>query len=266
MTASRGGFIEAAGRRVFIQEWGSGPPLLCLHGLGGGTHFFVKLGPLLASGHRTIAFDFPGAGDSPSAPPITLDAFAEIVVSVSATLDLSNMSLLGHSMGTIIGLEALRQATGLAARFIAVGGVLEPPDSARSRISARIASIRANGIASLAKDAVAANVSARTNATCSEVTELLAERFARQSAEGYIAIANELVGWTARPLPPLDRVKCLAITGEEDRYATPDAVRRLAAQLPSGTHAEIMPDCGHLPFLEQPERFAEIVQRFLAEP
>jgi len=266
MTPSATRFVEAAGRRLFVQEWGSGTPLLCLHGLGGGTHFFGQLGQLLASRRRTIALDFPGAGESPSTPRISFEAFAEIVVSLAAKLDLSNMSLLGHSMGTIIGLEALGQAPGLAERFIAVGGVLEPPESARTRIAARVAYIRMNGMRGLGKDAVAGNVSALTNATRPDIIAPLAERFERQSGEGYIAIASALAGWTARSLPPLENVTCLAITGEEDRYAPPDAVRRFADQLPRGTHVEIMPDCGHLPFVEQPRRFAEIVERFLAEP
>jgi 3-oxoadipate enol-lactonase len=265
MTSSATRFVEAGGRRVFIQEWGSGTALLCLHGLGGGTHFFGQLGPALADRHRTIALDFPGAGESPSTPPMTFDAFAGLVVSLVAQLGLEDVTLLGHSMGTIIGLEALRQAPQLANRFIAVGGVPEPPDSARTRISTRIAAIRAHGIRGLGTDAVAANVSARTNETRPEIIRPLAERFDRQSGEGYIAIANALVDWTARPLPALDRVKCLAITGEEDRYAPPDAVRRFAEQLPRGTRVEVMPDSGHLPFLEEPVRFAEIVRAFMNE-
>ncbi len=265
MTASDGGFIEVAGSRLFIQEWGSGPPLLCLHGLGGGTHFFSELGPLLSARHRTVAFDFPGAGQSPSTLPITFDGFGEIVVALAASLKLSGLSLLGHSMGAIIGLEAIRVSPRLASRFIAVGGVPEPPDSARVRISVRIDAIRASGISGLGKDAVAGNVSARTKAMRADVTARLAEDFDRQSGDGYVAIANALVGWTARQLPPLDGVKCLAITGEEDRYAPPDAVRRFADQLPQGTRVEVMRDCGHLPFLEQPAEFAEIVERFLDE-
>ncbi len=260
MTASGGGFIEVAGRRVFVEEWGSGPPLLCLHGLGGGTHFFSELGPLLSARHRTIAFDFPGAGQSPSTLPISFEAFAEIVVALAASLNVSDPTLLGHSMGTIIGLEAIRVSPRLTSRFIAVGGVPEPPDSARARISARIATIRSNGISGLGKDAVAGNVSARTNATRPDITARLAEHFDRQSGDGYVAIAEALAGWTARPLPPLDGVKCLAITGEEDRYAPPEAVRKFAEQLPQGTRVEVMRDCAHLPFLEQPAEFAEIVE------
>ena len=265
MTASSGGFIGVAGRRVFIEEWGTGPPLLCLHGLGGGTHFFSGLGSRLAARYRTVALDFPGAGQSPTAPPITFGAFAEIVVSVAATLGLPGASLLGHSMGTIIGLEAIRQAPRSFSRFVAVGGVPEPPDSARARVAARIAAIRANGINGLGNEAVAANVSAQSRAMRQDVTAFLSERFDRQSGEGYIAIAEALVEWTARPLPPLDGVQCLVITGEEDRYAPPDAVRRFAGQLPHGTRVEVMRDCAHLPFLEQPEQFAEIVAGFMAE-
>ena len=123
MTAPGRGFIEVAGRRVFIEEWGSGPALLCLHGLGGGTHFFSEVGPLLAARHRTIAFDFPGAGQSPSTLPISFEVFAEIVVALAASLNVSDPALLGHSMGTIIGLEAIRVSPRLTSRFIAVGGV-----------------------------------------------------------------------------------------------------------------------------------------------
>jgi pimeloyl-ACP methyl ester carboxylesterase len=263
MTAPSRGFIEVAGRRVFIEEWGSGPALLCLHGLGGGTHFFSEVGPLLSARHRTIAFDFPGAGQSPSTLPISFEVFAEIVVALAASLNVSDPTLLGHSMGTIIGLEAIRVSPRLTSRFIAVGGVPEPPESARARISARIAAIRSNGIGGLGKDAVAGNVSARTNTERPDVTAWLAEHFDRQSGDGYVAIAEALAGWKALPLPPLDGVKCLAITGEEDRYAPPDAVRKFAGQLPPGTRLEVMRDCGHLPFLEQPAAFADLVEQFV---
>ena len=265
MTTPDGRFVEVAGRRVFVEEWGSGPPLLCLHGLGGGTHFFSELGQLLSARHRTIAFDFPGAGQSPSTPPISFESFAALVVALAGSLNVREPALLGHSMGTIIGLEAIRVAPRLTSRFIAVGGVAEPPESARVRISARIAAIRANGISGLGKDAVAGNVSARTNATRPDITARLAEHFDRQSGDGYVAIAEALGGWVARPLPPLDGVKCLAITGEEDRYAPPEAVRKLAEQLPPGTKVEVMRDCAHLPFLEQPAEFAAILERFLGE-
>ena len=76
-------------------------------------------------------------------------------------------------------------------------------------------------------------------------------------------MADALSTWIARPLPPLGGVACLVITGEEDRYAPPDAIRTFARDLPAATRIEIMRDCGHLPFLEDPAACAALIQAFL---
>jgi pimeloyl-ACP methyl ester carboxylesterase len=33
--------------------------------------------------------------------------------------------------------------------------------------------------------------------------------------------------------------------------------------IPDTPHLEVIPDCGHLPFLEQPDAFAAVVKSFL---
>src|SRR5262249_43106092 len=145
--------------------------------------------------------------------------------------------LLGHSMGTIIGLEAIRQAPDMASGFLAVGGLLQARPDARERIAARLAIIEERGVVGLGPTGPAANVSARTNAARSDIVARVAGIFERQPQAGYVATANALIGWTARPLPPLDGVRCLAVTGAEDRYAPPDDVRAFAAQLPGTPEA-----------------------------
>ena len=174
-------------------------------------------------------------------------------------------SIRTHGLLQPLVVRPIGRTTLLVSRFVGVGGVPEPTHSARARISARVAAIQANGINGLGRDAVGANVSAHTSATRQDLVAFLSERFDNQSANGYTAIANALVAWTARQMPPLDGVTCLAITGEEDRYAPPDGVRRFVELLPPGTRVEVMRDCGHLPFLEQPAQFAGIVERFLKE-
>jgi pimeloyl-ACP methyl ester carboxylesterase len=166
-------------------------------------------------------------------------------------------------MGTIIGLEALRLEPRLASGFLAVGGLLEPRPDACERIGARISVIERHGLIPLGETVAAANVSSRTRESRPDVLDLVARIFESQPQEGYIATARALVEWKARPLPPLDGVRCLAVTGAEDRYAPPADVRALAAQLPGSPDAIIVPDCAHLPFLEDPPAFGEIVDRFL---
>jgi 3-oxoadipate enol-lactonase len=249
--------------RIALERWGdAGPSLLCLHGLGGGAAFFSALGPALAADCRTVAFDFPGSGAT-AADVVTFEALAAVVVDVARQLP-SPVHIVGHSMGTIIGLEAIRQSPGLAAGFVAAGGLLQPRADACERIAARLALIERDGMKGLGPSVAAANVSARTRDGRPDILALVADLFERQTRDGYTSTARALIEWRERPLPPLDGVRCLAVTGAEDRYAPPDDVRAMASRLPQPAPVIVLPDCGHLAFLEDPLAFSETVRGFLA--
>jgi pimeloyl-ACP methyl ester carboxylesterase len=257
-------YVAAVGpAKLHVQEWGAGPALLCIHGLGGGGHFFSALGPALAGCCRTIAVDLPGAGLSPPLPEFSFDTAASVVVSLARQHEWPHLCVLGHSMGTILALEAARGAPDLVRGLVLVGGLPEPTPAARARIAERVERVRRDGIIGVGEEAVVANFSERTRRERPELTGLFARLFEMQSADGYIDAAEALCAWTGRPLPPLAGVPCLAITGAEDLYAPPDEVRAFARSLPAGTEVEVLPDCGHLPFLEQPVTFSAIVRRFL---
>jgi 3-oxoadipate enol-lactonase len=281
---------------MHVETWGEAPAptLLCLHGLGGGTHFFGALGASLAGQCRVVAIDQPGSGLTPlDGAAFSFDAVADRIVTLasgeyvngvndlngvngangvnSAHTDRPPIVLLGHSMGTILALEVIRRAPDLAAGLIVAGGLPEPLPGARARIRERVETIRRRDpgsvscLAGMGAEVVAANFSRRSQAERPELTALFAKLFERQDPIAYASTADALAAWTARELPPLERVRCLVITGEEDRYAPPEAIRAFARALPPPprTRIEIMPDCGHLPFLEQPAAFAAIVSSFL---
>ncbi len=195
-------------------------------------------------------------------PAVTFDALAAVVVEVAKDLN-PPRHVLGHSMGTIIGLEAIRQSPGIAAGFLAVGGLLQPRADACERIAARIATIEERGMAGLGDAVAAANVAARTRAERLDVVARLSAIFEGQPQDGYLATARALITWKGRPLPPLEGVQCLAVTGADDRYAPPQDVRALAAMLPGAADAVVIPDCAHVPFLEDPLVFSRIVEQFL---
>jgi 3-oxoadipate enol-lactonase len=263
MSEPAGGLIDVLGARVRVEAWGQGPTVLCLHGLGGGCHFFQPLGLALADRYRTLALDLPGAGLSPPLPSPSFDVFAELVIELVGRDSAPLLAVVGHSMGTIIALEALRRAPALCRGLVVVGGLPEAPPEARRRIRDRIDLIARAGLAGLGGQVTAANLSRRTIEERPELAALVARLFEMQSSDGYQGTAAALANWAGRPVPPLAGMRCLLVSGDEDRYAPPDAMEQFARTLPQGSRLEVIPECGHLPFLEQPAAFAALIRPFL---
>ena len=90
------------------MEAGEGPPLLCLHGLGGTKASFLPTLSALAERNRVIAVDLPGFGDSDKPLTAAYDApyFADAVVAMLDALELDRADLVGNSMGGRIAIEA----------------------------------------------------------------------------------------------------------------------------------------------------------------
>src|SRR5438477_11071253 len=80
-----------------------GPGILLAHGATGSVRSnYEELIPVLAaSGHRIVAPDYPGSGDTPRADgPSTLDALADALVAEAGAAGLDTFTLIGFSMGT----------------------------------------------------------------------------------------------------------------------------------------------------------------------
>jgi pimeloyl-ACP methyl ester carboxylesterase len=106
------------GCRLFLQDWGSGRPLVFLsawafHSNVWGSH----IAALTGRGFRCIAPDRRGHGrsDAPSSE-YDLDTLADDVAAVVEGLDLRDVILVAHSMGSI---EAVRYCAGRGSNRIA---------------------------------------------------------------------------------------------------------------------------------------------------
>ncbi|MGY4256737.1 pimeloyl-ACP methyl ester carboxylesterase [Bradyrhizobium sp. USDA 4516] len=86
---------------VRYQKTGSGPPLLLIHTIRTQLEYFRSLAPLLARSHTVYAIDLPGHGHSPIDPDASFDEpyFRRAVIRFIEQLDLSNVTLVGESIG-----------------------------------------------------------------------------------------------------------------------------------------------------------------------
>jgi len=87
---------------LYYEDHGSGSPVVLIHGWPlSGASWEKQTSALLAAGHRVITYDRRGFGRS-SKPSVgyNYDTFAADLDAVLTTLDLTDVSLVGFSMGT----------------------------------------------------------------------------------------------------------------------------------------------------------------------
>ncbi len=97
------GFVDANGLLLYYLAFGRGQPLLILHGGPGASHdYFLPYLLPLARQHRLIFIDERGSGRSQElqqAAGYTIENMVEDVEAVRRALNLGKISLLGHSYG-----------------------------------------------------------------------------------------------------------------------------------------------------------------------
>ncbi|KVL34113.1 alpha/beta hydrolase [Burkholderia territorii] len=102
-----GRFVDVGDDHIHYVEYGSGPPLVFVHGLAGQWRNFAYL-PLtrLAQHHRVIFVDRPGAGRSLRGASSQANVFAQArtIAAFIDALKLDRPVLVGHSLGGAIAL------------------------------------------------------------------------------------------------------------------------------------------------------------------
>ena len=97
--------ITAVHPQLFFREWGSGYPVVVLHGLFGASDNWATVSKLLAVRYRVIAVDLRNHGLSFHDP---IHRYPEIAADVARLLDdlgIISASVIGHSMGGKVAMQ-----------------------------------------------------------------------------------------------------------------------------------------------------------------
>ena len=105
--AAEGNLVEVRGTDLYFERFGSGPPIVLLHGASGNLRDWT-LGPAqaFAQNRTVIAFDRPGHGLSgwPDQGGETLQVQATLMREAVAALGYERVTLVGHSYGGSVAL------------------------------------------------------------------------------------------------------------------------------------------------------------------
>jgi pimeloyl-ACP methyl ester carboxylesterase len=109
--ATAEGYVEHDGARIWYATFGSGPPVVLLHGgLGHSGNWGYQVPALIAAGYRAMLIDSRGHGRSTrDARPFTYELMASDVLAVLDTLGVEQAPMVGWSDGACIALTLAMQ-------------------------------------------------------------------------------------------------------------------------------------------------------------
>lgn len=99
--------VDSKPHRWHVQDLGTGPALLLIHGAGGATQSWRRLAPLLAKHYRVICVDLPGQGFTRSGAQsrFGLTEMAEDMIALCKAEGIAPRAIVGHSAGAAIAMR-----------------------------------------------------------------------------------------------------------------------------------------------------------------
>jgi pimeloyl-ACP methyl ester carboxylesterase len=264
----------AGGVRVRVVESGSGPTLLCLHGLFLDNSTWNGVRARLSDRYRVVTADLPGFGASEKPHPsrflYTVEAFAEVVADLYAGLELGRATLVGHCLGGSIAITVAARHPELVSELVLLDPLVEPP---------RLGPYGWLGLMPVVGGVVLRQLWNRAVFGAFFREQLLSkpDAVSRTAIDAYYDAFNEPAARTGvhetlraaldvRPLVARAsglRLPTLVAWGSADRVVPAAAGRRLARAI-KDARLEML-DAGHAPQEERPDELASVMARFLTD-
>ena len=122
-------WADVGALRMRYLDWGgNGPPVLALHGLASSAHWYDLVAPHLSEGHRVIAPDQRGHGQTTQATSgYDWQTLASDVAGLLDHLGLARASVLGHSWGANVAVNLAARFPHRVSSLVSIDGGLSSP-------------------------------------------------------------------------------------------------------------------------------------------
>ena len=238
------GYVDHDGARIWYTTYGSGSPVILLHGgLGHSGNWGYQVPALVSSGHRAVLIDSRGHGRSTrDSRPYMYELMASDVLAVMDALHLEKATLVGWSDGACIALILAMQAPARVAGVFYFACNMDPSgvrEIVPSPILDRCFSRHAKDYAQLSA------TPDQFNAFVAAVTQMM------KTQPNYFA--HDFAGIS---------VPVAIVQGEHEEFIKREHSEYLARSIP-GAELIFLPGVSHFAPLQRPEQFNSAVLAFL---
>lgn len=269
-----GKYANIDGQEIYYKDEGTGPVLLMVHGSQSSLRTYDRIAEVLKDRYRIIRFDIPSwglSGDVPENVAQTLKP-SDIPARLLAQLGVDKVDCVGVSSGGTMCLYLAAEHPELVNRLILSNMPSDPVKTdhlvqPESFIKAQEDSNK-RGYRDLFFWNEFLSYFAGDPARISEKTREEYYDFNRRTPDKHIItmVAQIGDGVKARVLMQQVTHPTLLIWGARDHLLPPIAAENLANYLPNAPVSRVfMPDVGHYPPLESPDRFAGLIDAYVKQ-
>ncbi|HEX6248821.1 MAG TPA: alpha/beta fold hydrolase [Nocardioidaceae bacterium] len=264
-------------RRAFVKA-GNGPALLLLHGLGCDHTTWLPVIATLSRRYTVIAPDLLGHGrsDKPRAD-YSVGGYANGMRDLLTVLGIDKVTVVGHSFGGGVAMQFAYQFPERTERLVLVapGGIGREVTPAIRAITLPGFQL-AMGLATMPGLLQAAKLGLRSlSATglphvrdLDEVADIVQHLSDRKARAAITHVVRAVVDWRGQVVTMADRayltdaMPMCVIWGADDGVI-PAKHADLAKQIAPGATVELIPNAGHFPHKDHPQRFVKILNDFI---
>lgn len=256
---------------IYYEDHGKGNPILLIHGWTMNTEYWWQKNiDALAESHRVVALDLRGHGLSgKTSDKHTLAQYARDVRELIETLDLTDVTPVGWSMGTAVvlnyidqyGSDRLSSAVFVdqSPSFLTEDGWDYPllgefPGTAAAELAQNLRYNRARVVKPFIESMFAETPDSDT------VDEMYAETM-KTPTNATVEVFLDMTYADLRPILSTIDVPVLLLYGAQSAIFPGDLGQWLESEIPDATHVEFE-ESGHCPFWEEAAKFNEQIASF----
>ena len=265
-------------RRAYVKQ-GRGPVLLLLHGLGCDHTTWLPVIDQLSRRFTVIAPDLlgHGASDKPRAD-YSVGGYANGMRDLLTVLGIEQATVVGHSFGGGVAMQFAYQYPERTQRLVLVasGGLgpevtpviraITTPGFHQAMGVMTLPGVRHAGVHALRRLAALPLTHTRDLDEVAEIYDSFADPEARAAIRH---VVRAVVDWQGQIVTMADRAYLteampMCVVWGRDDHVIPAQHARNAAALAPTAQVEVIPNCGHFPHRDHPDRFVRILTDFVA--
>ena len=261
-------------RRVdVVDTGGAGDPLLLIHGLAGVWQNWLLTIPAFRDSFRVVAPDLPGFGGSEMPRGrISIQGFARAIDELCRHLELESPIVVGNSMGGFIGAELalsyptrVRKLVLVSAAGLSVEYLKKEPLLTVGRLMSVTAARAGTQADTLLRRPRTRRAVLQTVVRYPERLSLpLATELVRGgSAPGFVGGLDAVLSYRIRDRLSEIEMPTLIVWGRNDILVPVGDAAEFERLIGDNAHAVIFEDTGHVPMIERPSAFNELLADFI---